>query len=56
MSIVIGLSDKHTVMVDLDDMSFRKVKNLALLTMKHFNLEGFIILKTLFYICLCVGD
>jgi len=46
MGITVGLSDKHTVMVDLDDMSFRKVKSLALLTMKHFNLEGFIILKS----------
>jgi len=46
MATVKGISDNHTVMVDLDNMSFRKVKGLAELACKHFGLGGFIILKS----------
>ncbi|MEM3640736.1 MAG: hypothetical protein QXH37_02275 [Candidatus Bathyarchaeia archaeon] len=46
MAVIIGLSCKHTVMADLDNMSFKRVKRLALLTMNHFRLDGFIILKS----------
>jgi len=46
MAVIIGLSDKNTVMVDLDNMSFKRVKRLAELTCKHFRLGGFIILKS----------
>jgi len=46
MAIVVGLSDNKTVMCDLDDISFKKAKDLAFLTMEHFKLEGFIILKS----------
>jgi len=46
LPVVVGISNKHTVMVDLDNVSFRKVKNLCLLALKMFNLEGFIILKS----------
>jgi len=44
--VTIGISDKHTVMVDLDNVSFRKAKGIAKLACKHFKLEGFIILKS----------
>jgi hypothetical protein len=33
-------------MCDLDDVSFKKAKNLAFLNMKHFRLKGLIILKS----------
>lgn len=46
MAVIVGISDKHTVMADLDNMSFKKVKSLAFLTMKKFRLKGFIILKS----------
>jgi hypothetical protein len=46
MAVIVGLSDNRTVMCDLDNISFKKVKNLAFLTMKHFRLEGFLILKS----------
>ena len=46
MAVVIGLSDNKTVMCDLDNISFKKAKSLAFLTMEHFKLEGFIILKS----------
>ncbi|MEM3797746.1 MAG: hypothetical protein QXY74_04840 [Candidatus Bathyarchaeia archaeon] len=46
MAVIVGISDKHTVMADLDNMNFKRVKSLALLTMKKFRLNGFIILKS----------
>jgi len=46
MAVIVGISDKHTVMADLDNMSFKRVKSLALLTMEKFRLNGFIILKS----------
>ena len=46
MAVIFGISDKHTVMADLDNMSFKRVKSLAFLTMKRFKLDGFIILKS----------
>ena len=46
MATIKGITDNHTVMVDLDNMSFRKVKDLAESACSHFKLGGFIILKT----------
>lgn len=46
MAVVYGISDKYTVMVDLDNMGFRKAVSLAKLTMNHFKLGGFVILKS----------
>jgi len=46
LPVIVGIDEKHMVMVDLDNMSFRKVKDLAESACKHFNLEGFIILKS----------
>jgi hypothetical protein len=46
MAVIVGLSDNRTVMVDLDNVSFRKAKDLAFLTLKRFRLDGFIILKS----------
>ena len=46
MAVIFGISDKHTVMADLDNMSFKRVKSLVFLTMKRFRLDGFIILKS----------
>ena len=46
MAVIIGVSDSHTVMADLDNMCFKRVKGLAMLTMEHFRLECFIILKS----------
>jgi len=46
MVTVKGISDNHTIMVDLDNMSFRNVKSLAELACRHFKLGGFIILKS----------
>ena len=46
MATIKGITDNHTVMVDLDNMSFRKVKGLAESACRHFRLGGFIILKT----------
>ena len=41
-----GIDEKHTVMVDLDSMSFKRVKDLAESACSHFKLGGFIILKS----------
>jgi hypothetical protein len=46
MAVIVGLSDNRTVMCDLDNVSFKKVKSLAFLTLKRFRLGGFIILKS----------
>jgi len=46
LPVIVGIDEKHTVMVDLDNMSFRKVKNLAESACSHFKLGGIIILKS----------
>jgi hypothetical protein len=46
MAVIVGLSDNRTVMCDLDNVSFKKAKSLAFLTLKRFRLGGFIILKS----------
>ena len=46
LPVIVGLSDKHSVMVDFDDTSFKKVVKVSKLAMKHFRLEGFIVLKS----------
>jgi len=43
---ILGFTDSETVMLDLDDMSFRSVKYWSLRTMNWFQLGGFIILKS----------
>ena len=43
---VLGYTDPETVKLDLDDMSFARVKYWALGTTKQFRLRGFIILKS----------
>jgi len=46
LPVIVGISEKHTVMVDLDNMSFKRVKGLAELASEHLALGGFIILKS----------
>lgn len=41
-----GYWSKHTVLLDLDQMKLRSVKYWAFRTLRFFNLEGFIILKS----------
>jgi len=41
-----GYSDTETVKLDFDNIPFKKVKYWALRTMKWFELEGFLILKS----------
>jgi hypothetical protein len=43
---ILGYTDKSTVKLDFDDVSFKIVKYWALRTMKWFKLKGFIILKS----------
>lgn len=43
---ILGYTDKSTVKLDFDDVSFKFVKYWALRTMKWFRLRGFIILKS----------
>lgn len=43
---ILGYTDTETVKLDFDDTSFKTVKSWALMTMKKFRLEGFIILKS----------
>ena len=43
---MLGYTDKSTVKLDFDDVSFKVVKYWALRTMKWFKLRGFIILKS----------
>ncbi|MEM3586340.1 MAG: hypothetical protein QXO71_03365 [Candidatus Jordarchaeaceae archaeon] len=45
MAVIVGISCKQMVMVDLDDMSFKRVKRLALKAVKYFKLDGFVVLK-----------
>jgi len=43
---ILGLTDFETVMLDLDDMSFKLAKYWAELAMRKYRLKGFIILKS----------
>jgi len=43
---ILGLSDRYTVMLDLDKMSFRSARYWALRPCAWFRLEGFVILKS----------
>jgi hypothetical protein len=43
---IIGYTDTETVKLDFDNTSFQKVKHWALLTLKHFDLGGFLILES----------
>lgn len=46
MAVIMGISDEHTVMVDLDDTTFFEALKLAALALKKFRLGGFIIFKS----------
>ena len=43
---ILGFTDKETVMLDLDDTTFKTVRYWSRKAMKWFNLEGFLILKS----------
>ena len=43
---LIGFTDTETVKFDLDETSFKDVKGLAEKTKNHFNLKGYLILKS----------
>ncbi len=43
---ILGLTDFETVMLDLDDMSFKSAKYWAELANEKLNLGGYIILKS----------
>ncbi len=43
---IIGFTDRETVMLDLDEMKFKKVKYWALKVCEHFWQNGFIVLKS----------
>ena len=45
-NFILGLTDTETVKLDCDESSFQSVKCLAEKTLKKFNLEGFIILRS----------
>lgn len=45
-NVVIGYTSRITPMVDIDSQSLKKVKWVSMLAMKHFKLEGFIILNS----------
>ena len=45
-NFMLGLTDTETVKLDCDESSFQSVKCLAEKTLKKFNLEGFIILRS----------
>jgi hypothetical protein len=42
----LGFTDDETVMLDFDDTQFKKVKYWSQVAMKHFELGGFLILKS----------
>lgn len=46
MRVVVGLTFRNLVMVDLDGMSFKQVKQLCIKACEKYRLEGFIILKS----------
>ena len=43
---ILGFSDSETVMLDLDNTSFRSARYWAIRTMNYHNLEGLLILKS----------
>jgi hypothetical protein len=43
---ILGLSDRQTVMLDFDDVSFKLVLYWAMFALEKFKLRGFIILKS----------
>jgi hypothetical protein len=43
---ILGLSDRHTVKLDLDKMTFRSAKYWANLVLRKYNLRGYMILKS----------
>ena len=43
---ILGVSDRNTVMLDLDEMSFKLVLYWAMFALEKFKLNGFIILKS----------
>jgi len=43
---ILGLSDRHTVMLDFDEMSFKLAFYWAMFALEKFKLGGFIILKS----------
>jgi hypothetical protein len=43
---ILGVSDRHTVMLDLDEMSFTSAREWAMFALEKFKLKGFIILKS----------
>ena len=45
-NFILGFTDDETVMLDLDNMSFKKVKQLAQRASEFWNLGGFLVLKS----------
>ena len=43
---ILGFTDRHTVKLDLDNMSFKSAKNWAMLVLEKYKLKGFIILES----------
>jgi len=43
---ILGLSDRETVMLDLDEMNFKSARYWAMLVLEKYRLKGFIILKS----------
>lgn len=43
---ILGFTDDETVMLDLDNTPLEKVKHYAKITLEHFGLSGFIILRS----------
>ena len=43
---ILGISDQETVKLDFDKMTFSKVRYWSQRALKHFKLQGFIILKS----------
>ena len=43
---ILGLTDRETVMLDFDEMSFSSAMDWAMFALKKYELRGFIILKS----------
>lgn len=43
---ILGVSDRETVMLDLDEMSFKSARDWAMFALEKYALKGFIILKS----------
>ena len=43
---IFGITDTESVKLDLDNVPFEQVKSIALATLRHFRLGGFLILKS----------